>query len=397
MRSLLTLALATPLPAQAPEPIVLEVTGADFVRHEPLAHLRAPTVPIGHLPRLFDLDGEKGEVPAQIDPVDGALVWPVTGDLAPDAVRRYRLEWTPGEAPRASRPTNVPQRLDAGGRAIACYVTGSEAVLPDLPAGVDPLYRRTGYLHPIWTPAGRVVTGDYPASHRHQHGVMTAWTRTAFRGRDLDFWNTAERQAHVEHRRFIDRWTGPVIGSVGTKLWHVDETDVFPETALEETWLVRVRAAPRWNTVDLSSWQVAYHQPLALHEYHYGGFAYRAPEAWEGEDGVRIRTSEGHERAEADGDRARWVAFSGELADEDVTVAILGHPGSYRAPQPVRVHPSNPYVCFSPCRLGPFEITREQPLFNAYRFVLADETLDDATIEALWQDYARPLEARIVE
>lgn len=395
MGRLLTIALATPLLAQTPEPPVLEVVGTEFVRHEPLAHLRAPTIPTGHVPRLVALGDEARDVPAQIDPTDGALVWPVTGDLAPGEVRRFRLEWTPGEAPSPSRPRNVPQRLDAGGRAIARYLAGTRSVLPDLPEGVDPVYRRTGYLHPLWTPAGHVVTGDYPASHPHQHGVMAAWTRTTVEGQAVDFWNAAERQGYVAHEHFEGRWIGPVFSSLRARLWHLTR---WEEGALAEDWEVRVRATSSWNIVDWTSLQSGSQYDFEVLEYHYGGFAYRAPEAWEGEDGVQVRTSEGHDRAEADGDRVRWVAFHGTLEEQDVTVAILSHPANYRAPQPVRVHPSNPYVCFSPCRLGGFRIGGPGgSLVNAYRFALADETLDDATIEALWQDYASPLEARIVE
>ena len=39
---------------------------------------------------------------------------------------------------------------------------------PELPHGMDPAYRRSGFLHPVATPRGGVVTAAYPADHAHQ-------------------------------------------------------------------------------------------------------------------------------------------------------------------------------------------------------------------------------------
>ena len=43
-------------------------------------------------------------------------------------------------------------------------------------------YRRAGYIHPIYTPDGRLISDDQPKDHRHHHGVWAAWTKTEIDG-----------------------------------------------------------------------------------------------------------------------------------------------------------------------------------------------------------------------
>ncbi len=36
-------------------------------------------------------------------------------------------------------------------------------------------YERAGYVHPLYSLDGTVITEDFPEDHRHQHGIFTAW------------------------------------------------------------------------------------------------------------------------------------------------------------------------------------------------------------------------------
>lgn len=49
-------------------------------------------------------------------------------------------------------------------------------------AGIEPDYRRSGYVHLIHTPTGQDLTGDLPADHAHQHTLFFAWTKSGCRG-----------------------------------------------------------------------------------------------------------------------------------------------------------------------------------------------------------------------
>ncbi|MDH4197748.1 MAG: PmoA family protein, partial [Candidatus Aminicenantes bacterium] len=60
-----------------------------------------------------------------------------------------------------------------------------------LPAGADPKYMRSCYIHPLFGPDGRVLTDDFPADHLHHHGVFWTWPVVRTRGRDTQTWHPA--------------------------------------------------------------------------------------------------------------------------------------------------------------------------------------------------------------
>ena len=71
-------------------------------------------------------------------------------------------------------------------------------------------------------------------------------------------------------------------------------------------------------------------------------------------------------------------------------MAVLIHPGNFRAPQPLRLNPKNPQLCIAPSQDGDWEIRPGEPYVSRYRIVVADGKADPALIEKLWADYAEP-------
>ena len=71
----------------------------------------------------------------------------------------------------------------------------------------------------------------------------------------------------------------------------------------------------------------------------------------------------------------------------------MTHPGNFRSPEPLRIHPTMPYMVYTPSFLGDWEITPRAPHVSRYRFVIHDGVLPAETIERLWKDYAEPLTA----
>jgi hypothetical protein len=69
---------------------------------------------------------------------------------------------------------------------------------------------------------------------------------------------------------------------------------------------------------------------------------------------------------------------------------MLGHPDNPRAPEPLRVHPTDPYICFAPSRLGGWSISPERPFVARYRFVVSDGPADPTLLDRLWHDFATP-------
>lgn len=72
-------------------------------------------------------------------------------------------------------------------------------------------------------------------------------------------------------------------------------------------------------------------------------------------------------------------------------MGILGAADNFRAPQPVRLHPGEPFFCFAPSQGGTWAIRPGQPHVARYRFALTDGEPDAELLNGLWDDFARPL------
>lgn len=283
--------------------------------------------------------------------------------------------------------------LTVAGKAAAGFV----GVLKELPrADIDPVFLRGGYLHPLATPTGNIVTDDYPANHIHHHGIWTAWTNTVFQGRKPDFWNMGARKGKVDCKAVGFSWSGAVHAGLEAENEYTDLTTGEPVVALNESWTVKAFAVTgRENPHHLLELvfvhTMAGDDDMELPQYRYGGLGVRGRAEWEGVGNVAFLTSEGiTDRAEADAKPARWIAMSGSAAEGKAGIAILGHPENFRAPQPIRVHPSEPFVSFAPQIAGDMKIRHGEEYRSAYRFVVFDGEPDKELLDRLWHDYAEP-------
>jgi hypothetical protein len=345
-------------------------------------------------------DGNGRRWPVQTDPDGRACLvvpWQAAGET---------LELLLSSEPPADRSEAITSGTAAGGLAftdegkhVLSYRLDPSAVpRPGIPVA----YHRAGYLHPIHSPAGALISDDYPADHIHHHGIWSPWTKTEFQGRTPDFWNMGKKTGTVERVALDRTWGGSVHGGLAARHRMVDLSAPTPITALHENWdVVIYRVASPAKPVHLFELTIqqtcATNDPLILPEYHYGGAAFRGRAEWLGAAASQFLTSEGEtDRVKAQGKRMRWIALSGAVGPGAVAgLAMLGHPDNLRAPQPVRVHPREPYFCFTPSQLGRWTIEPGQTYIARYRFLVFDGSPDQALIEAYWQGYAQPAVGRL--
>ncbi len=274
----------------------------------------------------------------------------------------------------------------------------------DLPrSGIVPHIVRAGYVHPVFSPAGKIVTDDYAPNHAHHHGIWAPWTKLSFQGRATDFWNMQDKKG-AEDLVALDRsWSGAVHGGFAARLQSTDLTGAAPVKALDTTWLLTAYdlagAAPAARMFELTlTHACATADPVVLPEYHYGGFGFRGAAGWNGPGTVaNFLTSEGEtDRIKGNNTRVRWCYLGGAVEGGELAgTATLGHPGNFRAPQPVRLHPNMPYFSLVPQQLGEFRIEPGKPYVARFRFVVADGAPDRALLDAYWQGYANPAAAKI--
>ncbi len=264
----------------------------------------------------------------------------------------------------------------------------------DPPAVLDERYRRGGYIHPVYSPSGQVLTNHLnPDQHPHHAGIWSAWTNTIFEDRTPDFWNLHNNSGRVDVDSLLHSWDGPVMGGLISRHKFIDLSDDDPIVALNELWEVRVYAASTQDDVhvfDLTVTQTTNtDRPLKLPEYRYGGIGFRGHSDWDDQERCFFLTSDGLGR-DGHATRARWVNMSGYSNDHLAGFAILGHPSNFRYPQPMRIHPSEPFFNFAPTQLGDMEITPGVPYVTKLRIVTHDGEPDAGLIGRLWFDYAYP-------
>jgi len=255
---------------------------------------------------------------------------------------------------------------------------------------------RAGYLHPVRSPSGAIVTGDYPSNHAHHHGIWTPFTKAVFQGRATDFWNMQSKKGEEQLRAIGRTWAGEVHGGFDAELRMTDLSGPAPIDALIDRWSVRAYAVPGapkpMHVFDLTTTQTcATNDPLELPQYHYGSFGLRGPEAWDGKDGARFLTSEGiNDRKKGEGTRARWCYLGGKTSAGLSGTAVLGFPDNFRFPMPLRLHPEMPYFSIVPQKVGAFSIEPGKPYVTRYRFVVTDGEPDAKLFDDCWNALAHP-------
>ena len=283
------------------------------------------------------------------------------------------------------------------GRPMLSYQTGPGEFPRE---NIAEAFRRAGYIHPLLTPSGKLVTDDYPRNHLHHHGVWWSWTKTEFQGRHPDFWNMGEKTGRGEFVNLDETWNGPVQAGFRAQHRFVDLTAPTPTAAIDDKWEVRTYASgkgAKFWIFDLTSTQTcATADPLKLPKYHYGGLGFRGNWDWNGKDKCFFLTSEGEtDRDKGNFTRAHWCDIWGQVDGAPAGIAILSHPENFATPQPMRIHPTEPFFCYAPQQLGDTEITPGKPYVSRYRFIIHDGPADKSLIERLWQDFASPPKAEV--
>lgn len=414
-------------------PIRFEVSSGRIARQECPVSVALPRLAVSRPMHLVELGTEASQVPCQMEtgllpsipnaaqrPASETptVTWILQGTTPPGATRKFELRAGWGSQ-HTSRADEVRVRVDRQSVLVSSpaptepqppAVIGASANLPERPllgyqrahtappAGIEPANGRSAYIHPLHTPRGRIVTDEFPPDHAHQSGLFLAYTKTEFGGRHPNFWDLVGGTGRVRYARLLATSSGPLSGGWVSQHEHVDLGAPEGEVALRETWHVRVWPGlmSDCTVVDITSTQVcAGDKPLRVLEYHYGGMALRGAREWTPESSL-FRTSEGKGRENGNHTRPRWCDLSGKVAGEEAGLAMMTHPTNFRFPEPLRIHPTMPYMVYTPAQLGDWEITVGQPHVARYRFVAHDGPISNEQLDRLWQDFADPPQVTVV-
>ena len=82
------------------------------------------------------------------------------------------------------------------------------------PAKIDTAFKRSGFIHPLWTPHGQELTRIQAPDHYHHYGIWNPWTHVAFEKDTVDFWNLNSKQGTVRFAKLVSKTEGPVFSEI---------------------------------------------------------------------------------------------------------------------------------------------------------------------------------------
>ncbi|MBV8253226.1 MAG: PmoA family protein [Chitinophaga sp.] len=362
-------------------------------------------LPMGKGWQMEELVG-KTKIPVAVQQdADGNFTWMMVGQTVAGAERSYRLYMGKqvGKTALQALVSDTAILLEDGKNRVLQYNTA--VVSP--PAGSDTVYRRSGFIHPLWAPNGVVLTNIFPnAGHRHHMGIWNPWTHTMFEGKETDFWNVQKKEGKVRYGGLVATDGGNVWCGFKVKQEHV----AFPapgreRIAIEEVMSVRAyKADPSgnhryWDMT--SSFECLGDSGITLMQYRYGGgFGLRTTSYFTDKTST-VLTSEGKTRKDADSTRARWVMVTGNTPKGRVGLLIMNAPDNYDSPEALRVWPENMeggelMLNYSPTKIKSWRWFHGNVYTLRYRIMVYSGDLSVSEAELAWQDYAYPPEVTLL-
>lgn len=265
------------------------------------------------------------------------------------------------------------------------------------PAGVDTVFKRSGYIHPAYSPVGNILTTIQPKDHRHHYGIMNPWTHLIYDGVLYDLWNLGDKKGTVRAKEVEGVYQGSVCAGYDASLQHYIFTPQGEKMIMNELWKVKAWNVPTGFLWDFESNLVPSTElPVLLKEYRYGGFVWRATEEWT-KDNCEMLTSEGKKRPEIDASRARWIYVTGQCGSGRSGFLMLNNPENYNSPEPLRIWDENAnngrgdvFVNFAPTKNKDWELLPHQKYQLRYRIFVYDGEMTKEIADRLWNDYAFP-------
>ncbi len=287
------------------------------------------------------------------------------------------------------------------------FIFGNQVVLTyqtaiaKVPEGVQKAYEKSGFIHPIASPSGQILSRIQPKDHYHHYGIWGPWTRATIGGREVDFWNLADKKGRVDFGKILSMKEAGGAAELNVRQNHIDLTAPEEErlAILED---LRIKVKPQDNgrySVDYTSKiRTPLKGGILLDDYRYGGgIGFRATEDW-GDANSSILTSEGHDRRTADGTEARWIIVQGKTdANEGKSgILFLSHNTNKSHPEPLRVWPigqyqglGNVFIEFCPIRHESWALEQNKEYVLKYRMIVFDGELTPEEADAYWKAFVK--------
>lgn len=270
------------------------------------------------------------------------------------------------------------------------------------------------YLMPLRSAAGTIVTRGYPVGNEvpagsehdpsfepHQrplyfdHGNIDA----------LDFWGeeTFAKYFHDHGKQGYGRMTlekideakgGPDSGVIRAEFSLIDPSG---RIIAEETQAFIFRGDDNTRIIDCEFTVHATHGPVVFGDTKEGTFGIRVARELDSPPGHMVSSSGAEGEKAIWGKRADWVDYYGKVAGEDVGIAVLDHPKSFRHPttwhaRGYGLFAANPFglreFTRDPNQDGSWTVVEGKSLLFKYRVIIHHGDYHEAGIAEAYQKYA---------
>src|SRR5690606_24697741 len=150
-------------------------------------------------------NGEKA-VPSQLETGHAARIWfMLNGISEKKSTRMFVLKQL---ADQVNEVVRVPVTLKKDHKDLSLLVNETPVLsyryaVTYPPDGVNPIFKRSGFIHPLWSPGGEVLSRIQAPDHYHHYGIWGPWTKTTIDGRAVDFWNLVAGEGTVQFAGFL--------------------------------------------------------------------------------------------------------------------------------------------------------------------------------------------------
>ncbi len=340
----------------------------------------------------------------------GRLWWILSGHTAAGEKRVFELHKNQKNQNSNSKGIEVKKEngtlvFRQNGKNILAYQY--EEVMP--PEGASKLFQRGGFIHPLWSPKGEVLTRIQPPDHIHHYGIWNPWTKTTFEGQQLDFWNLYKGEGTVSVSAYPLFSSGSVFGKTSSQHEHLvldPSNKLKDKAALNEEWQIKTWASQKDDAphiIDFSSTlYCATGSNFTINAYRYQGFGFRATEKWD-DNTAQLLTSEGKDKSNGNATRARWIDTRGISEFGQSGILFMTHPLNHDFPEKLRIWPTganegkeNVFINFNPAQDNDWILEPGNAYSSNFRMIVYDGELTAEQMENYWQDYANPAKVEVI-
>ncbi len=352
--------------------------------------------------------GKEIEVSSQLEVLqDGSkLYWILSGKTPEKSLRTFMIK---GNNRKKKDKSSQLQVIDKDGGLIIMneqspvlqYVY--KTIYP--PPGIDTAFKRSGFIHPVWSPSGDTLTNIQPQDHYHHFGIWNPWTRLEYNSKVFDLWNLGDKRGTVRFDKILNIYQGDVFAGYKVLQNHYifeesGEKNIMSEISDVKVWNYPGKASFLWNFESELTPNTTL--PVILKTYRYGGFTIRATDYWN-KDNCTMMTSEGKQRFEIDGTKARWIYLTGDSPKGGKTgILFMSSPSNYNHPEPLRIWDENAnggrgdaFINFSPTKDMDWILKPGKKHSLCYRILVYDGEITPEKANQLWTDFAYPITIKI--